>query len=326
MNFMNKISAIIVLLCLLTSCVKEKNPWATKTKIQPIDFEWHDISAIYFDLAVSNQKLQETYPDFFGNIPDSILSNRREDSLALDFHQEVQQKISLKQVQDSLADLFGYIKDFQEDFAAPSVYSFTGEMPYLNPIAYFKQTHDLVIGLDWFLGKEENLYEKVGIPHYLRKRMDFEQFKLRVAENIARQMVPYEIHQRKFLDQIIYEGKIIALMKRFCPQYSDSELLDYTDESMQWLSDNEAEVYLYFTENDLLFSDNHQLSERFIYPAPFSKFYLENDANTPGRVGVWMGWQIIKNYLKDNSEITLKELIYEKQSEEIFQKSGYKPQ
>lgn len=323
---MNKIlPAIIVLLSSLMSCSKEKNPWATKTAIQPIDFKWHDVSIVYFDSAVSQQELQELYPDFFKNIPDSILNHRRKDTLALSFHQEVQEKISLSQVQDSLANLFGYIKDFDENFTAPNVYSFTGEMPYLNPIAYFKQTHDLVIGLDWFLGKDEKLYEEVGIPQYLREQMTFKQFKLKVAENMARQMIRYEIHQRKFIDQIVYEGKIIALMRRFCPQYSEAELLGYTNKNMQWLSEHEAEVYLYFTENDLFFSDNHQLNERFILPAPFSKFYMENDAETPGRIGVWIGWQIIKNYLEQNPDTDLKNMIESKSGEEIFRASGYKP-
>ena len=53
------------------------------------------------------------------------------------------------------------------------------------------------------------------------------------------------------------------------------------------------------------------------------KFYLESDNDSPGRIGVWIGWQIIKSYMKNN-DVTLQKLM-DTSPEIIYNKSKYKP-
>jgi len=59
-------------------------------------------------------------------------------------------------------------------------------------------------------------------------------------------------------------------------------------------------------------------------PAPFSKFYLEIDNVSPGQVGAWIGWQIVRSYMKNNNDISINELL-NKKAKEIFEQSKYKP-
>jgi uncharacterized protein YjaZ len=73
----------------------------------------------------------------------------------------------------------------------------------------------------------------------------------------------------------------------------------------------------------MLYSQDPKLTTRFMTPAPFSKFYLEIDNDSPGRVGAWIGWQIVRSYMKNNN-VTLPELL-KTNSKEIFEKSKYKP-
>ena len=42
---------------------------------------------------------------------------------------------------------------------------------------------------------------------------------------------------------------------------------------------------------------------RFIKPLLFSKFYLEID-NQTGRVGQWLGWQIVRSYMENHEDVT----------------------
>ena len=79
----------------------------------------------------------------------------------------------------------------------------------------------------------------------------------------------------------------------------------------------------FFLENKLLFDANPKNEQRFIYPAPFSKFYLEIDNETPGRVGQWLGWQIVRSYMQNN-EVPVTQLL-KMDAKEIFEKSKYKP-
>ncbi len=65
------------------------------------------------------------------------------------------------------------------------------------------------------------------------------------------------------------------------------------------------------------------MNKRFLDVAPFSKFYLEEDRQSPGRVGEWIGWQIVRSFMKHN-DVSLQALI-KSSPEDIFKKSKYKP-
>ena len=63
---------------------------------------------------------------------------------------------------------------------------------------------------------------------------------------------------------------------------------------------------------------------RFILPAPYSKFYLEIDNESPGRIGVWVGWQIVRAYMKRFPNTIITDL-FDLSPQKLFQTSGYKP-
>ena len=76
-------------------------------------------------------------------------------------------------------------------------------------------------------------------------------------------------------------------------------------------------------ENKLLFDSNPKNELRFIKPAPFTKFYLEIDNESPGRVGQWIGWQIVRSFMQNN-KVSMQEMI-KMDTKELFEKSKYKP-
>ena len=94
---------------------------------------------------------------------------------------------------------------------------------------------------------------------------------------------------------------------------------------MNWCVENEANIWAYFVENKLLFSSQHSTKQRFIEDAPFSKFYTNFDADSPGRVGQWLGFNLVSSYMEDHPEMSLNELITEQNAQKILRKSHYKP-
>jgi hypothetical protein len=83
-------------------------------------------------------------------------------------------------------------------------------------------------------------------------------------------------------------------------------------------------MWRYFIEKELLYDNDSKLASRFINPAPFSKFYLEIDNESPGRVGTWIGWQMVRSFAENNKEVSTKQLL-EMDAKELFEKSKYKP-
>ena len=122
---------------------------------------------------------------------------------------------------------------------------------------------------------------------------------------------------------MIYFGKQLYLKDLLLPNYSDAEKMGYTPEQMKWCEENESYMWRYFIEKEMLYSDDQKLIPRFINPAPFSKFYLEIDNESPGQVGAWIGWQIVRSYIKNN-DVPIADLL-KTDAKEIFVKSKYKP-
>lgn len=122
---------------------------------------------------------------------------------------------------------------------------------------------------------------------------------------------------------MVYAGKQLYLKDVILPTYNDADKIGYTPEQLLWCQENESYMWRYFIEDQLLYDDNPKLIPRFISPAPFSKFYLEIDNESPGKVGAWIGWQIVRSYMKNN-EVSLPQLMHTS-AKEIFEKSNYKP-
>jgi uncharacterized protein YjaZ len=115
----------------------------------------------------------------------------------------------------------------------------------------------------------------------------------------------------------------MSLVNAFLPNVKDDLKMGYTPQQLELAQVNEFLIWQYFMENKLLYSYDVDLLHRFVFEAPFSKFYLESDQESPGRIGVYMGWQIVESYLKNN-EVSLNEMI-KTDSEIIFEKSKFKP-
>lgn len=316
-----------VCLCLLVaifSCSKKETIF--KKSVPPLQDSVviKNISEVFFNPMMDNAYLKQLYPQF-KNSPDTLLTLHRNDSLAIQLNQEVKKMFSTSFLQDSLSHVFKYVKYYFPTFKIPLVYTFTGETFYDNPINYWSINNEMIIGLDWFLGEKNPIYNTMGIPHYLRRGMEKNQFNLRVAESIAKQYIPLDVHTRKFIEKMIYNGKIIIAINAFCPNRKSIDIMNYTPGEWKWCEENEAEMYVYFTEQNYFFSEDRKLDERFLRPAPFSKFYSDFDNESPGRVGVWMGLQICNYYLKNNPEVSITSFLKDTDYLKIFRESKYKP-
>ena len=129
--------------------------------------------------------------------------------------------------------------------------------------------------------------------------------------------------RRVFMDQMVYFGKILYLKDLFMPFDSEESRIGYTKDELEWAKINESEIWSYFYNKGLLFNTDTALSNRFIAQAPFSKFYLDLDNESPGMLGRYIGWQIVRSYMKKNN-VSLQQLS-KIGGQELFSKSNYKP-
>jgi len=177
-----------------------------------------------------------------------------------------------------------------------------------------------LVTLDNFLGQNNRIYK--GIPQYIRQNLTPNRMVVSIAKSIINTKV-LPSRSKNFLSKMVTAGKKLYLLDVFLPNFPDSLKIGYSAKKMMWAKSNESYVWIYFIKNNLLYSTDNKLDKRFIDMAPYSKFYTEQDMESPGRIGVYFGWQIVRSFMRKN-EVSLQQLI-RMDVDEIFRKSGFKP-
>jgi len=264
--------------------------------------------------------LKAEFPAFFPKqYNDSIWIKKLNDTLQDQLEAEVVKTFPKEDaLEEVLVPLFQHIKYYFPKFTTPLVVATTSDVDYRNKVILAENM--LVIGLDNYLGSDHPFYE--GIDKYISKEMKPSQIGPDVAETYARQYIKPP-NQAIFLGQIIYFGKKLYLKDLWLPDATDAEKIGYTEEEFQWAEGNEEYMWRYFIERELLYSTDPKLGARFISPAPFSKFYLEIDNESPGMLGRYLGWKIVRAYMENNNTDVQRLMIMD--AEEIFKNSKYKP-
>ena len=265
-------------------------------------------------------KLKQRYPMLFPEqYPDSIWLIKMKDTLQLELLQESDKVFSdFESEKQDLELLLKHIKYYFPQTRVPTIITLTSDVDYNNRVILADTL--LLIGLDNYLGMEHRFYQ--GIDRYIAKDLDKKFLQSDVAAAFANSLVKYP-QERTFLDQMIYHGKLLYLKDRWMPLASDPEKINYTQEQYEWALANEEQIWRYFVEGELLYNTDQSLGPRFLDPAPFSKFRLELDSESPGRIGRYMGWRIVRAFMSNN-DINLNELIY-LPGAKVFQNAGYKP-
>ena len=295
--------------------------------------EEKEIEKISLDLKVSRfdkkfaqvtkdnlSQLKDEYPYLFPErFTDSMWLAKANDTIQQELNEEVAKAFpDFSAEEDGLYNLFQHAKYYFPSFEIPHVITITSEVDYRNKVLL---TPDfLFISLDTYLGKEHPFY--IGLQEYLKKNFEEDQILPDVANEIAEVFVP-QPETKTFLAHMLYYGKILYLKDRLLPEVADQNKIGYTKEELDWAFANEEEVWRYFVEKEVIFDTNSELYSRFLYPAPFSKFYLELDAESPARLGQFIGWQMIRQYM-DKNEVSIQEMLAT-EAETIFNKANYKP-
>lgn len=308
-----------LLILLLLSCDK-KSKVEKKVAAIPLKLKLERFDQLFFESSPKDlKKLKQKYPYFFDNdIHDSVWINKINNELWQELYQEVQKKYSnFDSIQNELTDAFKHIKFYFPKVKTPKIITIISEMDYQNKVIYADSL--VIIPLELYLGKNHKFYQ---YPNYLKQNFERNQILPDVVSSFSQNKVIPPTDQ-SLLSQMIFCGKILYLKDLLLPNYSDAQKMGYLNDQINWCKENEDYMWRYFLENELLYSTDQKLGNRFINPAPFSKFYLEIDNESPGSVGAWLGWQIVRAYAKNN-ESKLSDLL-SMNERELFKKSKYKP-
>ena len=315
-----KIYPFLVVFCLFFLSCNKKNKTKNAVTAIPLELKVERFDKIFFETPPKDlEKVKAAFPFFFpGGNDNSTWLNKMQDPIWREVYTEVQKKYAdFEPVKSELELLFKHIKYYFPNTKTPKVITIISEMDYSNKAIYADSL--VIISLELYLGKNHKFYQ---FPNYIKQNFEQKQIMPDIVSSFSSRKIP-PVTDKDLLSQMIYQGKQLYLKDLFLPNYSDAEKMGYTPEQITWCQENESYMWRYFIEKEMLYSDDQKLITRFINPAPFSKFYLEIDNESPGQVGAWIGWQMVRSYM-ENNEVPVPNLL-KTDAKEIFLKSKYKP-
>lgn len=264
--------------------------------------------------------LKNKYPYLFPkSFSDSLAVSKMSDKEELDLFNETQKLYSdISKLELQLTSLFKHIKYYNPKFKSPNITTMISNIDYDSRVIYADSI--LLISLDVYLGKQHKFY--ADYPKYIKENNTKENIIVDIANSISENQI-LSLTSRSFIGKMIHEGKKMYLLDLYLPTISDKLKIGYSEQKLDWAITNEEDIWKYFIERKLLFSTDTKLNKRFLDRAPFSKFYLEDDNQSPGIIGVWLGWQIVRSYMQNN-DVSLQQLLKINELD-LYKKSKYKP-
>jgi len=316
---MHKVNLIpFLILFILVGCKDQKEKEISKIKLQYDFIAFH--RAFYSADKTGLISLKKSYPYLFP----SDVSNNEWLAKIEDSNEKILFKITdsvfknLSNIEHHTYKLYQHIKYYKPSFTPPKTLLLINGLDYENAVIYADSL--AFISLDLYLGANSDVY--ADFPEYLSSNFTENNITVDLAKEIIQREFPI-YRDRSLLGSMLYYGKKLYITEQLIPKVKENILLGFSKSKLQWSRENETQIWMYFMRNELLFSTDPSLNKRFIDIAPFSKFYLDSDRESPGSIGSYIGLQIIRSYMEYN-DVSLDKMIAT-DTDEIFKNSRYKP-
>lgn len=284
-----------------------------------------------FGISLNNlkqdlKKLKPKYSFFLdGDLNDSTniiqIKNYLTDPLITKLYSDCIKKYpDVTDLEKQFTSAFRYFKHYYPNKKTPEVFTYVSGMDAEMPVKYADSV--MIIALDMYLGASNKNYKMLALPAYKLYRLRKESILPDCMRAIAYTLVDNSKENKNFLDYILYEGKIMYFLDATLPDTPDSIKTSYTSKQMEWCTTNESNVWSFIIDKKMLYSSETTMIMKLLSDGPFTAVFSKQ---SPPKVGIWVGWQIIRSYMEANEKVTLPELFVNQDSKTILSKSKYKP-
>jgi hypothetical protein len=228
----------------------------------------------------------------------------------------------LGKIENDLNLALRYFYYYFPDKKFSAAYTFISEVSY-GSITYSDSV--LAIGLDMYMGEQYPFYESFDIPKFVTRKLNRDYIVPNCMEVIYQLYFDKEQYNAELplIEAMINEGKKLYFLERMMPDAPDSLIVGYTDKQTRWCKDSEKQIWQFFTSKDLLYSTNFMEQRRYTTDGPSTSGM---PPESPGKVGAWVGWQIVRKFMVANGgNISLNDLLTKVDNKTIIAKAKYKP-
>lgn len=337
MNILIRLALVTALLSILHSC--EPDSHAIDLTGKEIAVEVKRLDEDLFELKPNEvsdavPQLQQRYGDFLEDYTAGVLRIGGPDDAAFAYNlSQFITDASMRALYDDSRKHYADITDIHRDlnlafsyfhhhFPDSMVPQVVFNISGLNYAVVATQT-TLGIGVDMFLGADYAAYPMVGLPQYMFRNMKRDQLVPQAMKGWLQSMYEPSLPQGNMLEQMLFHGRILYASDALLPGLPDTAKIGYTKEEMEWCRTNEAAIWNHLVEQGLLYSTDRMLVNKWVEQAPFISGIPKQ---SPGRLGQWMGWVIIRRYMKEHPDTRLEDLMLMTDAQQLLSRSRYKPQ
>lgn len=337
------IISIVAITCLCLACSggKEKQPDVSNVKItlhtQRLDRDLY--CADTNKLAASLLDLSKQYPNFLDFYLDTLMGfgiqkNYIDTNSAINeglhsfltykdyrdlFDTVAKHYPNTDHIEADLTKGFQFLQHYYPKYQLPKIVYFVSGLANWGVVS---SEGVLGIGLDMFLGAQYPFYASVGQPDYMYINFRHESIAPSVFSTIYNDFHPFEDEEKTLLEMMIQKGKQQYFVEKMLPETPLEDRIGYTPAQLTWCGKNEAMIYNFFLNNQLMFEKNWSKMRRFVVYGPNTQGM---PSESPGNIGTWLGLQIVKAFVKENPALSLEQIFAEKDAEQFLRKAKYKP-
>ena len=285
------------------------------------------------NIEVETKKLEKKYGHFYSGFIVGILNNGgiRDSS----YSHRIKQFIRDRDMQQAYLDCQKTYpttdtlqKEFTDAFKYFSYYFPNRKLPkvvtmmsgFNRDIILLDST--LAIGLEMYLGSNNLFYRMLDLPRYKTSFMTKQAILPDAVRAWMMSEFPYMMDKTDFLSDITYMGKIMYLTDALLPDMNDSLKLKYSQKQIDYCTQNEFNIWSYFAAQKLLYTTDQAEIMKFTSDGPFTSALSKESAP---RIAYWVGRQIVKQYMENNPDVTIEQLMKEPDAQKILAKAKYKP-
>lgn len=234
----------------------------------------------------------------------------------------------LSDIEKELTAAFKHCKYYFLNSKVPEVYSYISIFDFEQPIK-FNDDSVLIIALDMYYGSKYKSYSclklpdgKIGIPSFKMYQYKKEFIVPDCMQEMAKSKIDYNKSCKSFLEEMIYQGKILYFKDAMLPDVDDTIKIAYPSKKLDWCKKNEHNIWAFFIDTKLLYSADQHKYNKFLTEGPFTSAFSKE---SPARIGAWIGWQIVRKYMNKNKNVSIAQLLENYDAQQILSMSGYKP-
>lgn len=332
----------------LTSCSGEKAPDVShitvNLEVQRFEHDFFSIDTL--NIVSSLEQLSQKYPAFLKDYMINILGlpvmegdQQLTESLIRKFISDY------RAIKDSSDKTFGnnpgfvkeveqglkYVKYYFPDYLLPEkLITFIGPLDaiYMGSTGSYGDVlteEALAVGLQLHLGSNFSVYQsEFGLamyPAYISRKFAPEYIAVNCIKNIIDDIFPDNSYSLPLIEQMVEKGKRMYLLDKLLPYTADTLKLGYTDAQLKGCYANEGLIWNFFVKNGLLFNNEELVIKSYIGDAPSTPEFGEG---SPGYIGLFVGRQIVKEFMDRHPDLSLTDLMHTP-PREVYEKSKYKP-